>query len=93
MVTQLRLDACVSDPSAERKAHHNGRTARKGQWQSTQEARRSDPATVWQKHTVAWDAGIRREVDIATGDRSVVSLSRPSGSHPLGPRSRSSRNV
>lgn len=67
VVTRLRLDACVSDRPASRTAGTKGRPALKGKAHPTLHARRSDPATVWQKDTVVWDGGISREVDMATG--------------------------
>lgn len=67
MVPRLRLDACLSDPPAERKAGKRGRPALKGKAQPKRQARLSDPATVWQTPTVAWDGGISREGEMATG--------------------------
>jgi hypothetical protein len=68
VVTRLRLDACLYDPPAERTTRTKGRPALKGKAQPKLQARLTDPATVWQKHTVAWYGGISREVEIATGN-------------------------
>lgn len=67
VVTRLRLDACLYDPAPQREAGTKGRPALKGNRQPKLAKRLQDPHTTWQKHTVAWDGGIKREVEIATG--------------------------
>lgn len=77
MVTRLRLDACLYDRAPERTAHTKGRPALKGKAQLKLQARLCDAATVWQKHSVAWDGGISREVEIATGTALWYQSARP----------------
>jgi DDE superfamily endonuclease len=66
-ITRLRLDACLYDPAPAREAGKRGRTALKGQAQPKLATRLTDPTTQWQKHTLSWYAGTRREMEIATG--------------------------
>lgn len=67
LVTRLRLDAALSDPAPARETGKKGRPAVKGTRQPTLATRLTDPAPVWQTHTVSWDGGIARSVEMATG--------------------------
>lgn len=67
VVTRLRLDAALYDPAPQRKANTKGRPAVKGKRQPSLAQRLQDPATQWHKRTVAWYAGVMREVEVATG--------------------------
>lgn len=66
IVTRLRLDATLSDPAPGRKPGTNGRPRLKGARQPTLAKRLADPATVWQKLTVAWYSGTMRTVELAS---------------------------
>ncbi len=67
MVARLRLDARLYDLPEPRDEHTKGRPAQKGQRQPTLAQRLADPKTAWEKATVDWYGGIRREIDVATG--------------------------
>lgn len=67
MVTRLRLDAALYNPAPVRKPGTNGRPRKKGARQPTLESRLADPATVWQRLSVAWYGGTTHLVDVASG--------------------------
>ena len=67
VITRLRLDAALYDPAPERTTSTKGRPALKGKRQPNLAKRLVDPKTDWQKLTVTWYAGVRREVEVATG--------------------------
>jgi hypothetical protein len=67
VITRLRLDAALYDPAPERTTSTKGRPALKGKRQPSLAKRLVDPKTDWQKLTVAWYAGVMREVEVATG--------------------------
>jgi DDE superfamily endonuclease len=67
VITRWRLDACLYDPAPQREAGKKGRPALKGKRQLKLAQRLQDPKTGWQKHTLSWDGGTRREMEIATG--------------------------
>lgn len=67
LVTRMRLDAALYDPAPIRQAGQKGRPAVKGKRQPPLANRLTDPQTVWQKCTVSWYGGIRRQVELATG--------------------------
>src|SRR6266446_3843934 len=67
VITRLRLDACLYDPAPQREAGKKGRPALKGKRQPKLAQRLPDPKTVWQKYTLSWYGGTRREMEIATG--------------------------
>jgi hypothetical protein len=67
VITRLRLDAALYDPAPERTPSTKGRPALKGKRQPSLAKRLVDPKTDWQKLTVAWYAGVMREVEVATG--------------------------
>ena len=66
-ITRLRLDACLYDPAPAREAGKRGRKALKGKPQPKLAQRLVDPKTVWQKQTLSWYGGTKREMEIATG--------------------------
>jgi hypothetical protein len=66
MVTRLRLDAALYHPAPPREKGKKGAPRKKGQRQPTLAARLIDPATVWQRHTVRWYGGTRRQVELAS---------------------------
>jgi hypothetical protein len=66
-ITPLRLDAALYDPAPKRTVHTKGRPALKGKRQISLAKRLVDPNTNWQKITVDWYGGVRREVEIVTG--------------------------
>jgi hypothetical protein len=66
-VTRLRLDAALSDPAPARQADKKGRPAVKGKRQPALAKHLTDPAPVWQTHTVSWYGGIARSLEMATG--------------------------
>jgi hypothetical protein len=66
-ITRLRLDACLYDPAPAREAGKRGRNALKGKPQPKLAQRLLDPKTVWQKQTLSWYGGTKREMEIATG--------------------------
>ena len=67
MVTRLRLDAALYDPAPPRHPGKVGRPHIKGARQPTLAQRLKDPTTAWQRVTVRWYGGGRREVDLARG--------------------------
>jgi hypothetical protein len=66
MVTRLRLDAALYDPAPVRKPGTTGCPRKKGARQPTLAQRLVDPATVWQRITVAWYGGTTRTVERAS---------------------------
>src|SRR5712691_8742925 len=62
VITRLRLDACLYDPAPQREAGKKGRPALKGKRQPKLAQRLPDPKTVWQKYTLSWYGGTRREM-------------------------------
>jgi hypothetical protein len=67
VITRMRLDAALYDPAPQRPAGKRGRPAVKGQRQPTLAKRLADPKTAWQKLTLTWYGGVKREVEVATG--------------------------
>jgi hypothetical protein len=67
LVTRLRLDAALYDPAPPRVPGQVGRPHVKGARQPTLAQRLRDPTTVWQRVTVRWYGGGRRDVELATG--------------------------
>jgi hypothetical protein len=67
VVTRLRLDAALYDPAPQRKDKTKGRPAVKGKRQPKLSERLQDPTTQWQKTTVEWYGGVKRDVEVATG--------------------------
>lgn len=67
VVTRMRLDAALYDPAPPREEGKRGRPALKGKRQPRLSQRLLDPQTLWQKATVDWYGGIRREVELASG--------------------------
>jgi DDE superfamily endonuclease len=67
MITRLRLDAALYDPSPPRERGKRGAPRKKGQKQPTLLARLSDPKTNWEKVSVAWYGGTKRTVELASG--------------------------
>src|ERR687886_2381380 len=66
LVTRLRLDAALYDPAPPRLPGTVDRPHVKGARQPTLAQRLQDPTTTWQRVTVQWYGGGRREVDVAT---------------------------
>lgn len=54
IVTRLRLDAALYEPAPVRKPGTTGRPRKKGARKPTLAKRLADPATVWQRISVAW---------------------------------------
>ena len=66
IVTRLRPDAALYDPAPPRTAATTGRPRVKGERQPTLAQRLQDPATRWDRVTVGWYGGHRREVALST---------------------------
>lgn len=67
IVTRLRLDAALYDPAPVRLPGTKGAPRKKGDRQVTLAKRLNDPATMWERETVAWYGGSHRALDLATG--------------------------
>ncbi len=67
VVTRMRLDAALYESAPPREERKRGRPAVKGKRQPRLSQRLLDPQTLWQKATVDWYGGIRREVELASG--------------------------
>lgn len=68
VVTRLRLDAALYEPAPPREAGHGGRPRKKGKRLATLAQVAADPATEWQRLTVAlWYGEANRLVEIASG--------------------------
>jgi hypothetical protein len=68
VITRLRLDASLFDPTPPRVPGRRGRPALKGKRLPKLNQRLADPATSWQAHTVAlWYGRTDRRVETATG--------------------------
>ncbi len=67
MVSRLRLDAALYDPAPPRHPGKVGRPHVKGARQPTLAQRLKNPQTAWQRVTVRWYGGRRREVEVASG--------------------------
>lgn len=68
VVTRLRLDAALYEPAPPRAPGRSGRPRKKGQRLPTLEQVAADPATRWQRLSVArWYGEVNRPVEIATG--------------------------
>jgi len=63
-ITRLRLDAALYEPAPP--YNKRGRPRKKGQRLPTLAAILADPATAWQRQSVTWYDGRRREMDIAS---------------------------
>jgi DDE superfamily endonuclease len=66
IVTRLRLDAALYDPAPVRQPGTKGRPRKKGARQPTLAQRLADPATDWQRITVAWYGRTTRTVELAS---------------------------
>src|SRR5579884_1916701 len=66
-VSRLRADACLYDPPAARRPGQRGAPAKRGPRQASFADRARDPATDWERSTVAWYGGTTRAVELATG--------------------------
>lgn len=67
VVTRLRLDAALYEPAPERVAGRRGRPRKKGKRLATLSAVAADPATRWQRLTVAlWYGEVNRTIEIAS---------------------------
>ena len=67
VVTRLRLDAALYEPAPERVAGRLGRPRKKGKRLATLAQVAADPATHWQRFTVAWWYGqANRTIEIAS---------------------------
>ena len=67
VLTRLRLDAALYDPTPVRVAGQNGRPRKKGARQPTLQARLSDTATIWMEVTLAWYGRTTRKLRLASG--------------------------
>lgn len=68
MISRLRLDAALYDPTPVRAPGTNGRPRRKGARQPTPQAVADDPATVWQTVSIErWYGQDAREVQVTSG--------------------------
>jgi hypothetical protein len=67
VITRLRLDAALYDPAPVRQPGTKGRPRKKGARQPTLAKRLADPATVWQRLSVAWYGATTRTVELASG--------------------------
>ncbi len=66
-VSRLRADACLYDSPAARRPGQRGAPAKRGPRQASFADRARDPATDWERSTVAWYGGTTRAVELATG--------------------------
>lgn len=64
-ITRLRLDAALYEPAPP--YNQRGRPRKKGKRLPTLAAILTDPATLWQRHSVAWYDGVQREMEIVSG--------------------------
>jgi hypothetical protein len=67
MVTRLRLDAALYDPTPPRSTATRGRPRRKGARQPTLARRLLAPDTAWQQRSVPWYGGTQRTLELASG--------------------------
>jgi len=67
IITRLRLDAALYEPPPPRQKGKRGAPRKKGGRQPTLKARLSDPKTSWESVSVAWYAGSRRSIELASG--------------------------
>jgi hypothetical protein len=89
VITRLRLDAALDDPSPPRAPGTKGRPRLKGQRRPTLAAVLGDDKTPWTALSVEpWDGEGSREVEGAT-DTAVVPRTPPCGTTRANPRSRS----
>ncbi|HLJ34444.1 MAG TPA: transposase [Ktedonobacteraceae bacterium] len=66
VITRLRLDAALYEPTPVRQPGTNGRPRKKGERQSTLACRVADPATRWQPLSVCWYGKQQRVIEVAT---------------------------
>lgn len=78
-VSRLRLDAQLYDPPGPQPAGKPGPKPKKGARQPSLKKRLDDPKTEWQKQTIAWYGGQKREIETATD----TSLWHTAGYDPL----------
>ena len=78
LVSRLRLDARLFDPSGPQPASKRGPKPKKGKRQPNLQARLEDKKTKWTKCEVKWYGGEKRTIEIATG----TSLWHRQGLHP-----------
>jgi hypothetical protein len=67
MVTRLRLDAALYDPTPVRQPGTRGAPRKKGERQPSLAQRLLDPVTRWEAVTVRWYGGEMRLVELASG--------------------------
>jgi hypothetical protein len=67
VITRLRLDAALYDPSPPREPGTKGRPRVKGERHPTLGQRLLDPDTVWERLSVPWYGGGTASIDVATG--------------------------
>jgi DDE superfamily endonuclease len=67
LITRLRLDAALYDPAPPREKGTKGAPRKKGARQPSLAQRLADPATVWERVTLAWYGGTMRSVELASG--------------------------
>jgi hypothetical protein len=67
VITRLRLDAALYDPTPARPPGTVGRPRKKGKRQPTLAQRLADAATPWQPLTVRWYGQSERAIEVATG--------------------------
>jgi DDE superfamily endonuclease len=67
VITRLRLDAALYDPTPVRQPGTNGRPRKKGARQPTLAQRVTDPQTLWEPLSVRWYGKQQRLIEVATG--------------------------
>jgi hypothetical protein len=76
-IVRLRLDAALYAPAPPRRPGQVGRPRKKGERLPSLAAQLVDPATVWQRVTLAWYDQGEREVELASGTAVWYSPGKP----------------